>query len=361
MGNSISTNQIGGEQQLQEEKFYKSLNDILSTLLKNDMESYLDKSYCKKIKFFVKNDFFMKQSSEILSKLKQDVLVGELVDDQPSKDQLCDKLSHHFLKKINLIASVKIISKKCYDRINELSNGGQCYNKDKKISNLKYKPFFTEVSKIEYGDAKEHEFQKKNMLQFDNSEIRNMTFERLRSDKKGSDILANNNYHLEQEGKKYLLYREIENQSECQEEDGTWLTSKDQLLEHNLIPDKDLSNYNKSFFDVITSSKKNLSSISFKLMEIVNKLIQKKSEDNQNNDTVYINKPITNNELEEYTKEIKKNLSLMITEVEMTYLLVSNMTFITKKEIEEKEKFSKELESLNNKMKETEKQINGSN
>ena len=362
MGNSLSTNQIGGEQQIQEESFYKSLNDILSTLLKNDMESYLDKTYCKKIKFFVKNDFFMKQSSEILSKLKKDVLIGELVEDQTSKDELCDKLSHHFLKKINLIASVKIISKKCYDRINEISEGGQCYNKDKKISNVKYKPFFTEISKIEYGDTKEHEFQKRNMLQFDNSELRNMTFEKLKSDKRGSDLLTNNKYQLEQEGKTYLLYREIENQSECQEADGTWLKSKEELLEHNLVPDKELTDYNKSFFDVITSSKKTISSISFKLMEIVNKLVQKKtSDDSQNNDVSYINKPITNDELEEYTKEIKNYLSLMITEVEKTYILVSNMTLITKEEIKEKEKLSKELESLKNKMKETEKQINGSN
>jgi hypothetical protein len=51
----------------------------------------------------------------------------------------------------------------------------------------------------------------------------------------------------------------------------------------------------------------------------------------------------------------------MISEVEKTYLLISNTHIITKEELQDKEKLSKELESLNNKMKEKEFKIKNSN
>ena len=47
MGNNISTNQTGGKL-IEEEKFYNTLNIILTNLLKDDMDFYLDKSYCDK-------------------------------------------------------------------------------------------------------------------------------------------------------------------------------------------------------------------------------------------------------------------------------------------------------------------------
>jgi hypothetical protein len=53
MGNNISTTQTGGGY-IEQDKFINTINEILTSLLDNDMELYLDKAYCKKIKFFVK-------------------------------------------------------------------------------------------------------------------------------------------------------------------------------------------------------------------------------------------------------------------------------------------------------------------
>ena len=99
MGNTSSTSDTNIDDSMNYKKFNKSINTILTSLLKNDMESYLNKTYCKKLKFFIKNEFFMKQSETILENMSDDIFIGEEVVKEKKKTELCDKLTHHFLKK----------------------------------------------------------------------------------------------------------------------------------------------------------------------------------------------------------------------------------------------------------------------
>ena len=304
----------------------------------------------------------MKQSEDILNGINDKIFIGNDVGDKFKNDKeiICNKLSHHFLKKINLIASIQIISKKCFERLNNLSDGNQCYNSDNIISNIDYKPFYIEISDINFNDNKNYKFQDNEKLQFDKTDIRNLTFERLKSDKRGEELLKNNQYNLQEMGKKKLLFREIFDKNECITNNGKWLTSKKELLDNNLIPNKEISSYNTLFDKTINNSKKILSDISFKLLDLIKKIIDEK-QINENENKIYIDKSITDIKLKEYSNDIKTYLSQMMAEVEKTYILISNIIIINKKELEKKKKISNELDELNIKMKKTQILLDKSN
>ena len=87
-------------------KIKDNLNDLLNFLLSQHMNNFLDKSFCKKTKLFIRDNLFMKHAEDDIKILSDEIVIGKEITDLSEKTDICDKLAGYYLKKVNLVSSI---------------------------------------------------------------------------------------------------------------------------------------------------------------------------------------------------------------------------------------------------------------
>jgi len=120
-------------QELQDE-----LDNIFKTFQEEaNVKSILNDSFEKNLKFYIKDDVFMKYSGETLKKLKTEVAIGtEVIDDaqldsDPAKaaavkKEVAEELTNYYITKLIIMANVLSLIEYINKRIKSIRNGEIC-------------------------------------------------------------------------------------------------------------------------------------------------------------------------------------------------------------------------------------------
>ena len=336
MGNNLSFNKIGGETN---NDFKNTIKTILDQLLNQHMEQFLDKTFCKKTKLFLKNHVFMKHAEEDIKGLSGEVFIGHEISDLNDKVEICNKLSSFYLKKVNLVSSIYYIVNFINDKINKIENGPLCFKENKYIlSDIDYTTQLDRSQILNFNDNKELKIPNKYKINFDDEKIRKDAYNKflITIKKKGIDN------KLSEKITKKLLITELYDKDKCINEGGKWITKIEEIINNNLIPDPILKNfdkktYNTYYYNTIQNLKNITNEKITNLINILNKVIEEKIvEINGEKKKKYEDKSITQIQLDNYIKQTKENIQNILVEISYVIFLVYNNSFITKSEIIEK-------------------------
>ena len=310
----------------------------------------------------------MKQVEEDIGKLKEKIIIGKTMGGADSKPEICERLSHHFLKKLNLIASVNMAIKSTTNRVDALKQGGQCFlEKPNKASNIKYHPVFAGASALQYNKLPApYTFSKRHILEVDGDEIRKLAFEKINKDKRGGKLLKqkaeDDQYYLPEASRNNLLIREISKPEVCKNNGGAWLNTEQDLVKHGLKPNTQVAGYNKAWNDVVTASENVISTDSQKLLTLLDKVMY---EDITEIDGVkqkrYIDRPINDKELSSIISDSKKLINNMLSEVDKVFLITSSLPMVSDNEIKNKEQLEKEKQELEKRLQHSKTRLSLSN
>jgi hypothetical protein len=360
------SSQEGGNK-LEHQEINDKVNKMLTQLLDRHMEDFIDKRFCKKAKLFIRDDVLMKQAETDIGKLKEKIIIGKIVGGADIKPDICERLSHHFLKKLNLIASVNMTLTTTNERINAIKTGGQCFkDKPNSVSDINYSPIFRGANTLHFNKLKQpYNFSKRHVLEVDTDEIRKMAFDKLTKDKRGGKILKakdeDRNY-LPTKARNNLLIREISKPDICQKNGGKWLTTEDQLIEHGLKPNRGVDKYNKAWYDVVKTSENVLANNSHKLLKLLDQVMHEQIDtENGIRNKIYVDKPINEKQLNLIITDSKKIINNMVSEIDKVYLLTSSLPLVSNNEVEKQIKLEKEKKELEKRLKETKTRLSLSN
>jgi hypothetical protein len=337
------------------------IDEMLTKLLDKHMSDFVDKKFCKKAKLFIKDEVLMKQAEDNIEKLQDKIIIGTFVGDADTKPEICEKLSHYFLKKLNLIASINMVIKLCNSRLDSLKSGGQCYlDYANNLSNIKYQPFFKGVNKLSYDKQKKtYSFDKKYVLHVDSNQVRQMAFDKLKADKRGRNILDK---YLPKNSRDNLLYREIVDSEQCKKEGGKWLDNENDLIKNGLKPNSLVSYYNKGWNDIVNKTENYIAKDSNELFKLLNEVIHETVVDiNGVKTKQYVDKIITDKRLGELIEKSKKIIYNMLSEIDKTYLLTSSIPLVSHDEIKSLEELEEEKKKLDKQLKNSKDRLKLSN
>ena len=308
----------------------------------------------------------MKQVPEDLQKLGGTVMIGEsksTIDEHP---ELCKRLTDHYLKKLNLVASAYQTISESYKRMDRLRDGGQCYKKEPfALSDVKYTPAIEPDLTLKHTSLKEpYKFSTRHSLEVDTSEIRKLALEKALSDNRGQVVLKEGTTSkLPNQVKTKLLIREISQEATCKTEGGKWLTNSDQLIRHNMKPSSKVSEYNKAWNDVVKNSENQIAKDSIQLMDIVKGLVEEEVETDKNGKKIkhYKDKPISEEDLQGAIQRSKKLIYDILSEVDKTYLVLAGVPIVSESQVDFRKKMEEEKQQIEEKMKKLEDQLSHSN
>lgn len=357
---------MGAFQSSQDGGYYKEKTDktqisnkidkMLTNMLDKHMSDFVNKQFCKKAKLFIKDEVLMKQAEADIGKLQEKIMIGKIIGGADTKPEICERLSHHFLKKINLIASVNMVIKKSNARLDALKVGGQCYlDKANNVSDIKYQPLFMGANNLHYNKLKNpYHFSKRHVLQVDAEQVRKMAFDKLQADKRGGKILkqkADTN-NLPEKSRSHLLFREIVKPQQCQSVGGKWLEKQEDLIKHGLRPNNSVTEYNKGWNEIVNTTENNIANDSNKLFKLLNEVMHESVvEINGVKTKQYVDKVITDKRLGELIENSKKIIYNMLSEIDKTYLLTSSIPLVSDGEIKAQKKLEEEKKKLDEKLK----------
>ncbi len=364
MGN-LTSRQQGGEI-VSKSEINQTVDKMLTHLLQENMEDFVNKNFCKKQKIFIRDDILMKQAEGDLGKL----IIGKSLGGADSKPELCEKLSHHFLKKLNLIASINMTLRTTNDRMSSLKHGGQCFKeRPNMVSSVSYAPLFKGANTLHYQKFKNpYQFSKRHVLEIDGEQIRKMAFEKISKDKRGGKLLKSQkgddkaNHYLPDKTRTHLLVREIAQPDQCQAQGGTWLKDEEQLVKHGLKPNREVDQYNKAWHEIINNTENNMAQNSHKLLSLLKKVMDEKViEVGGEKKKMYLDIPINDKELVKIVGESKVIINNMLSDVDKAYLLTSSLPLVSDQEVKEKIKLELQQKQLNEKLKQTKNRLSLSN
>ena len=337
MGINFSNLKIGGSNN---HEIKENIKEILDFLLKQHMEQFLDKSFCKKTKLFLKNKVFMKQAHDDIKGLSGEVFIGQEISDLENKEKICSKLADFYLKKVNLVSSIYYITEFVQDKIFKLENGPICiYNEKQDITNIPYKNNF-ESGVLDFEKNKSLKIPENLQIKFNEKDIRKKAIDKFHTflSKQGKTN------HLSEQIISDLLYTELNTRDKCLDNGGKWVEELDAMIEQNLIPDNNLKSvnnkvYNKSFYNNILKLK-NFTNIKItELIQILSKVIGEKIVgDKTEKRKIYVDQEITSNELDVFIFKVKKIIEDILIEIMSINFIIYNNNYMTKEEILNKEK-----------------------
>ena len=348
MGAFLSSQEGGyNKEKVDKTDISAKIDKMLTHMLDEHMSDFVNKNFCKKAKLFIRDEVLMKQAEGDIGKLHEQIIIGKSIGGADTKPEICERLSHHFLKKINLVASVNMVIKTGNDRLDALKKGGQCFSeKANSVSNIKYQPIFMGANNLHYNKLKTpYHFSKRHVLEVDSDQVRKMAFDKLQKDKRGGKILKTTGEQtfLPEKSRSHLLVREITKPDICQTNGGKWLRTEEDLIKHGLKPNRGVSNYNKGWNEIVNTTENNLVNDSNKLFKILNEVMYESVQEIDGlKQKKYIGKPISDKRLGELISDSKKIIYNILSDIDKTYLLTSSIPLVSSGEIEQQKKLEEE-------------------
>jgi len=328
----------------------QQIDGMLTDLLNRHMSKFQDKSFCKRTKLFIRDKVLMKTAENDLSEIEGNIFVGEIVGGAEDRPQLCDRLAHHYLKKMNLVASIHATLQKTYARLDALQKGGQCYSAQK-FSEAPYEPYFQGVREVKHGNMMtSYPFSTRHTLEVDGNEIRKMALEKVMSE--------NKDYAFSDESNRRLLFREIVTPQKCSAQGGTWLKDSDELVRRGLTPATDLESYNKTWHGILQKTEANVVQRAGTLLEIMGNILEESVEEKDGvKQKVYLDKSVTRDELQGYIDDTRGHIQDIIAEVDKAYLLLSDTPVISVTDLEQQKQLQEKQKALTEELQGLEKRF----
>jgi hypothetical protein len=203
MGNStsiVSTKSI--------DDFKVNLDKMCTEILtEKNMDKLLEDNFCTDIRLKIKSDILKNADEEVLHKLCSQVIY-EIVKNN-NRENVCNKLADYYIKKINLVGAIINTVRLVHLKLNRIKNGGLCLSDNPLApSKILIKPTLPFV----LGNNT-------NLITLEPN-IRN-------------NIL--NKVNLNDERLlTHLTMIEIDNETECKENNGKWINNKEELDKYYL-------------------------------------------------------------------------------------------------------------------------------
>ena len=338
----------------------KKINNIYNDILEKYSKKLLNKDFCQKTKMFIRDDILMKSSNLEINQINPKLLVGVEYSDDVNKQKICDILSHHFLKKMNLIASSHYLIGNINKELYRLKNGSLCsLDKKKYILEEPYTSLFKSIDTLK--ENPEIKFKTTHKLEIDSNEIRKMAIDKLKNETQGGMIPDIN--ELEEKSKTKLFIREIREKSTCNKIGGKWISDKNQLIKNKIIPNPQIKDYNNKWFDVLKKTEQKINKSSMKILNNLEELVSEKLVTNEENKEImkYNDNPITNERLDDISKKIKKEITNMISELEKTTIMIDHIHIIDEDDINLQKKLQNQKNNLTKQIQKTENILKKSN
>lgn len=322
----------------------EKMDRIMTQLLNRHITKFQDKSFCKRTKLFVRDRVLMHTPPQALGELGGEVFVGEVVGGADDRPELCDRLAHHYLKKINLVASIHATLRDSYARLDALQNGGQCYSeKPLQISEKSYEPLVKAVRSVKTAEGKEaFPFETRHTLEVDGDAIRKMALDKLKAQKITLPVgLANHH-----------LTRELHDPVLCRVAGGEWLDTKEALQEKGLQPSERHGSYNKAWHQAFQRAEGQMLQKAGGLMNILDRVIlEEVQEVDGKKQKVYQDKGVTDAELGALVQETKGLLEEISAEVEKVYLEMSTIPVIGDRDLDQRKDLEQKQKDLSDELK----------
>ena len=333
MGISLSTNN-----ELLSKDLGEQINRLLTHLLTQHMDNFLDKSFCEKTKLFYKDNVFMKHAEEDIKILGKNILIGKEINKISEKREICDKLSKYYLKKLNLVSSIYFIINYSLSILEKIERGPICIGKNKKdISSEKYNSHFEESQVIHFNNKK-IKIPSDLSINIISDDLRKRSY-----DKYLTGLGKKKNY-LPDEVKSYYLITELNNKK-CKLNNFIWTTKKEDLIKNNIIPSDKVNKFNKSYNNIISKNRLKINDYISKLLNYLNEVVEEKI--NKEKKKEYIDKPISYDKINIIIKNVKDNIENILIQLNITIFQLSNQYFISEEEILTKNELENKINNSN--------------
>ena len=325
----------------------KKVDRILTNLMTRYDSEFLNQEFCQKVRLFIKDDLANNLLKSEIEGLGKKVFIGI---PQPGKhDEICQKLSRYYLKKINLISSIHYIMEYIHYKFSHLVNGPLCFLDNR----LKYS---TIPIAGNYSELLKSNKKKKFTLQIDRQEIREMALEKLMKNKETKDYFSN--YDNKSNYKKRLLIKEITNKEKCLSQNGEFI-DKSELISQKIIPDSQITKYNKGYQSRIKKTEDKIDSL---CRNLVSQLLKLVTIDTKDKDTpVYTDKILTNEQLNKVIKQCKIIIKQLLVEIDIIYLSTATANIIDKTDLKNEENLLDSLKKENLRQKKLKAKLSMSN
>jgi hypothetical protein len=337
MGNQPSVQKID-EVKTRLETVY---SDILS---KENVRKTMDQEYCGNLKMFLTNDILKKYSKDVLGDLSKQVILGIEQGAQNNLDQkhneLCQKLSTYYVKKINLVGTIINTIRLAHLKIDRIKNGGMCYSKNLlsgsgiglEIPIQPSIPFNMEMNNdLIFLDKELIEMRKKVL---EKAGLYN-------SKKVGdNDELLN-----------VLAMVEIDNEEDCTRNGGRWLANRKDMEKVYLVPTPELVKENKDWLEQAKKMENAAYSKIASLITILDSVIEERVEPRMNNGReerikVFRDRLVYDKDLDSLVIKTKKQISELFQELDTMYLILFSIKVVGPEHLAEMAKLEKELTEL---------------
>lgn len=346
-GGTVDSKKVDTKESIGRTAIQQRIDGMMTDLLKRHMHKFQDKSFCSRTKLFVRDAVLMKTAEHDIKELNKDVFIGEVIGGAEEKPELCEQLSHHYLKKMNLVASIHSTIHKSYATMDRLQRGGQCFHTSpNQVSNAPYTPLFTAVNDLHHESmTTPYSFSKRHTLEVDSAEIRKMAFEKIHGH-------ARKDVTVPEEAKNRLLFREITTPEVCHKQGGQWLEQDVDLVQRKMRPSETLKQYNQGWTSIVGGGGATVLKNSEKLLAILDEVVDERVEDIDGvKKKIYYDKAVTNDELNKYVKETRQIIQDTLSEVDRTYLMASSIPVISEQELSEQKALKQQQKELDERLK----------
>jgi hypothetical protein len=185
------------------DNFKVNLDKMCTEILtEKNMDKLLEDNFCKEIRLKIKSDILGNTNEEVLHKLCSNVIY-EIVKNN-NRENICNKLADYYIKKINLVGAIINTVRLVHLKLNRIKNGGLCFSDNPlSASKIPIKPTLPFI----LGNNM-------NLITLEPN-IRNNILKKANLD---NDRLLT-----------HLTMIEIDNEKECKENNGKWISNKDEL------------------------------------------------------------------------------------------------------------------------------------
>lgn len=340
MGNQPSSHNV--------DNFKEKIEGIYSQVLdEKNLYKTLQKDYCDNLRVVVVNDVLKDYSGEVLNDLGKTVLLGMQYEEVPKgkMDELSDKLSEHFVKKMNLVGTIITVIRLAHVKLDRIKNGSFCI---KRIGGEYLTGSALEPTNIPVRPTIPFQFQIDNEmieLSDDVYNIRPQVMERLK--KEGVSInekLLHN-----------LALIEIDNAEDCESAGGEWIEDRGKAVDIYLMPSEDLKNHNKKWFQTLEKLETTIYSKISDLTMSLDKLIEEKVEPRmidgkEVRKKFYRDRMIYDKDLDSLLIKTKKQISDLFLDLDSYYLILFSIRVVGKKHVDELNALETKIKTLKDEM-----------
>ena len=317
MGN---TNQKGGDTNYIQNNIEKFIQDMINKNLTKPNSN----KYCKNIQITIHDELLLKLTKKELLDKNIKYNIGFISNDNSTKNEICKSLTTYYIKKIEILHTIKYLLDLISNKIGNKTNNSRCFSKDNKISNIKYaqsKHWKTIPAAI-----------KKNI--------------------KLAELRINMFKETQLDPSEFYYINELDNSDDCNNSGGRWIKGIDNLKKLDLIPNDKIKEYNKKYYRLVNTLDNIHVNAIAKLTTQFKKICKEDfNRTDQTNGTtkkekVLIELPISNEELLTIETEIVNIISNDIIEIEKYYLQLVSLEIVTNNEVENFTEMKLKLKNL---------------